>query len=206
MKLKIIWNIVLFLLIVCLLLIAGCASRFPTEKEWSKAPVVQKEKIEFILQGDFKDIDEFLQAANQLKEGVSLDEVKKFGFNTESKNSCDKIGWLEASDIVLANIHLMIDLENLESVIAGKKEYEGIKCKAVDKKIRTDRMFTYFNNSDSYQIGYDIRLVLIFKNKILVGININDQQIKEHNRESAFGKVFGDIFSPPEIKPTLPIK
>lgn len=208
MKLKIILNIVLLLLIL-LIIIAGCASRFPTEKEWLKTPVIQKEKAEFILQGNFKDINEFLKAANQLKEGMNLEEVKKLGFNTngvEIKNSCEKIGWLEASDIVLANTHLMIDLENLESVIDGKKEYEGIKCKAVDKKIRIDRMFTYFNNSDSYQVGHDIRLVLIFKNKILIGININDQPIKEHNRESAFGKVIGDIFSPPEIKTNLPFK
>lgn len=67
----------LMILAFIMLLINGCASRFPTEKEWSKVPVAQKEKTEFILQGDFKDINEFLKAANQLKEGMNLEEVKK---------------------------------------------------------------------------------------------------------------------------------
>ncbi|MEK7596348.1 MAG: hypothetical protein AAB564_02260 [Patescibacteria group bacterium] len=206
MRLKIIWNVVLLLLIIFLIIIAGCASRFPTEKEWLKVPVAQKENIEFVLQGDFKAINEFLRAADQLKEGMSLDEVKKLGFSTEAKNSCDKIGWLETSDIILANTHLAIDFQNIENMTAGKKQYEGIKCRAADSKIRTDRLFTYFNSRDTYRVGCDIKLVLIFKNKILVGININNQLIRQHESERAFGKVIGDIFSPPEIKLNSPIK
>lgn len=192
-------------MIFIVFLINGCASRFPTEKEWTKVPIVQREKTESVLQGNFKDINEFLQAADQLKEGLSLEEVKKLGFNNEDKNGCDKIGWLEASDIILANTNLMIDFRNIESMTAEKKQYEGIKCKAADLRVRADRMFAYFNNHDTYRLGRDIKLVLIFKNKTLVGININIQPIKEYKRESAFGKIIGDIFSPPKIEPILPI-
>lgn len=106
----------------------------------------------------------------------------------------------------MQNTHLLVDFESLESVTTEKKQYEGIRCRCADIKSRADRLFTYFNNHDVYKIGRDVELVLIFKNKILIGININDQPIKAHNRESAFGKAIGDIFSPPEIKPTLPIK
>lgn len=205
MKLKIILNVVLLLLIL-LIIIAGCASRFPTEKEWSKVPVAQKEKAEFALQGDFKNFDEFMKAVGEIKESMSFEEIRKLGFSTESKNSCDKIGWLEASAIVLQNTHLLVDFESLESVTTEKKQYEGIRCRCVDIKTRADRLFTYFNNHDVYKIGRNVELTLIFKNKVLFGMNINDQLIKKHERESAFGKSIGDIFSPPEIKPSLPIK
>ena len=185
-------------------LISGCAAHFPKEKEWKQTPISQTDKIEFILQGDFKNIDEFIQAADQLKEGMSLEEVKKLGFSANGakmKYNCSKLGWVEASEIVLQNTHLMIDFESLEEIIQGKKQYEGIECQAVDIKSRQDRYLTYFNNLDTYTIGRRIKLVLIFKKGVLFGININNIPIKEYNRESAFLKVFGDIFSSPRIEP-----
>lgn len=160
------------------------------------------------MQGDFKNVDEFIEAAAKLKEGMSYEEVKNLGFSTngfKAENRCDEIGWVEASEIVLQNTHLMIDFATLEEIIQGKKEYSGVRCKCIDVKSRSDRLFAYFNNSDTYKIGHSIKLVLIFKNKILFGININNQPIKEHQRESAFGKVIGDIFSPPKIE-SLTIK
>jgi hypothetical protein len=198
----------LMILIFALFITFGCASRFPTKKEWSQTPVTQTEKKEFILQGDFKNVDEFIEAAAKLKEGMSYEEVKNLGFSTngfKAENRCDEIGWVEASEIVLQNTHLMIDFATLEEIIQGKKEYSGVRCKCIDIKSRSDRLFSYFNNSDTYKIGHSIKLVLIFKNQILFGINVNNQPVKEHQRESAFGKVIGDIFSPPKIE-SLTIK
>ncbi len=186
----------------------GCAARFPTEKEWSQMPYIQKDDKRFLLQGNFKDINEFVQAAVKLEHGMSLEEVKELGFSTddvEEKNACDKLGWIEASEFVLQNTHLMIDFDSLEEIIEGKKQYSGVRCQAIDRKSRTDRWGAYINNADTYKVGREINMILIFKKGVLFGININNTPIKEHNRESAFLKVLGDIFSSPRIE-SLTIK
>ncbi len=187
-----------------ILIFSGCAARYPTEKEWGKTPIFQKDNIEFKMQGQFKSVGDFVRAARELKDGMTIAEIKQLGFDTEGKNGCEKIGWVDASNIVLANTQLNLrPNSNINDVLKEKSQYEGIGCEIVDAKTRTDRLLTYFNNSDTYKIGRKIKMVLIFKNRVLVGININDQPIREHERKRAFAKVFGDIF---DIFPLNPAK
>jgi len=180
----------------------GCAAKYPTDKQWSKYPPIwQQDKDKYLLQGNFKNIKAFLKIANKLKSGMDIDKVERLGFNTNiSTGACDKIGWLESSNLVLQNINLT--MLNIQDVVREKMQYEGIRCRAIDSKTRKDRI--YFNNQDTYKKGIEMMVVLIFKNKKLIGVSLNKNPIREHKREKAFGKVITDIlkFSVP-VRPKL---
>lgn len=195
------------LALIFLLPIAGaCKSipRCPSDKAWERTPIIQTGQKTIEVQGEFKNSTvKFLEAAANLKDGLTKEEVMKLGFSPELKNqpSCDSVGWLETSGMILGNVQLKET--DMESVVKNKKLYSAIRCRAKDVRTRTDRMFTYINNRDTCGRGIDITLTIIFKNQddrdIVVGVDLNKRPVKSLERHSAFFQLLGDIINPPKL-------
>lgn len=199
----------LTLVVGAVLAISGCRSapRYPTDKEWSKTPVLKYDQRTIEVQGDFKnDISKFLAAAAKIRDAMNREEVKNLGFNPDlSSQPCETIDWLETSQIVLGNA--VINVSSIEKAIENRKNYTAIRCRARDIRVRTDRALAYVNHRDSYGKGLDITLTVIFKDNKVAGVDLNKKPIKSHERQSAFLKVLGEIIGTPKVdvkSPSVP--
>ena len=114
------------------------------------------------------------------------------GFNPDLKDHpCDAIGWLETSQIILANS--TVSNKSIDETVEYRKEYSAIRCRARDIKSRTDRSFTYINHKDTYHKGTDITLTIIFKKNKVVGVDLNKKLLKPHERQSPFSQIRGEV-------------
>lgn len=194
-----------------ILLLSACSTisksipRCPTDKQWKRTPIIKKDQNSVDVQGEFSnDTNKFLKAAEKIKEKMNKTEVIALGFTPESKeqHSCDVIGWVDASQIILGNS--LIAETSMEKAMENKKKYSAIRCRAKDIQSRADRQFAYFNNFDTCGKGVDITLTIFFKQSgkgtdEVVGIDMNKRPIKTQDRQSSFGRVLGDIINPPKL-------
>ena len=179
------------ILLISAVFFTGCAAKYPTAKEWnSYPPVWQQDKVEKSIQGNFNDVKTFLLSAAKLKDGMTIDTVRRLGFNADlPQKSCEKVGWLEASNAILQNTNLAA--ASIHDAIREKRQYSGIRCKAVDTKSRKDRI--YFSNKDTFKNGVEINLTVVFKNDSLIAVNLNKNTIRESERQKAFGQILTDV-------------
>lgn len=177
----------------------------PTEKQWGRTPIMKNDQKSVTVQGEFSnDPKKFQEAFLLLREGMTKEKVMTLGFTTESKeqHSCDVIGWIDASQLILGNS--MTKENSMESAIKSKKKYSAIRCRAKDVRVRTDRQFAYINNLDVCGKGTDVILTIFFKKSdngqdLVVGIDTNKRPIKTQDRQSSFLRILGDIINPPKL-------
>lgn len=191
--------------------ISACAStnksmpKCPTEKQWGRTPIMKNDQKSVDVQGEFaNDPKKFLDAALKITEGMSKEKIMELGFTTESKeqHSCDVIGWIDSSQIILGNS--MITETSIDKAMENKKKYSAIRCRAKDVRVRTDRQFAYINNLDICGKGTDITLTIFFKksedgNDLVVGMDMNKRPVKTQDRQSSFLRILGDIINPPKL-------
>ena len=193
------------------LLFSACSTasksmpKCPTEKQWGRTPIMKNDQKSIDVQGEFSnDPKKFLTAAMQITEGMTKEKVMELGFTTESKDqhSCDVIGWIDSSQIILGNS--MITETSIEKAMENKKKYSAIRCRAKDVRVRTDRQFAYINNLDVCGKGTDITLTIFFKktgneDDLVVGVDMNKRPVKTQDRQSSFLRILGDIINPPKL-------
>lgn len=178
----------------------------PSDKQWERTPVMKKDVRSVDVQGEFSNNwKKFLEATGKISEGMTKAEVMNLGFTTESKeqHSCDVIGWIDASQLILGNS--MVREVSMERSMENKKKYSAIRCRAKDVQVRTDRQFAYVNNLDTCGRGTDIVLTIFFKlsdkggEDLVVGVDMNKRPVKTQDRQSSLLRVFGDIINPPKV-------
>lgn len=177
----------------------------PTEKQWGRTPIMKNDQKSVDVQGEFSNnYMKFLESAKKIEEKMTKAEVMDLGFTTESKeqHSCDVIGWVDASQIILGNS--LIAETSIEKAMENKKKYSAIRCRAKDVRVRTDRQFAYINNLDICGKGVDITLTVFFKQSEkgideVVGVDMNKRPVKTQDRQSSFLRILGDIINPPKL-------
>lgn len=197
------------------LILTSCNSlpRCPTDKQWEKTPFTKNDQKSVDVQGDFSNSPQkFLESASEIKDNMSKEEVMALGFTTDSKNqhSCDVIGWIDASQMILGNS--MITETDIGTAMKNKEKYSAIRCRAKDIRVRTDRQFAYINNFDTCSAGIDITITIFFKKsggnnlEKVIGVDMNKRPVKSQDRQSSFLRILGNIINGPKINLDTSVK